>query len=261
MFKKSSCSLIGMVHVGPLPGAAGWAGNLDQIVENALLDAAIYKKSGFDAIMVENMHDVPYIKGHALPETVAAMTVISSALKREIKMPTGIQILAGANLEALGVAIAASLDFIRVEGFVYAHVGNGGIHESCAAKLIRRRDELKANDIKIFADVKKKHASHAITSDTSIGDTAKEAEFFKADGLVVTGIRTGDQPLLEEVKSVKQSVKIPVLVGSGITPENLKKYTRYSDGMIIGSSSKTGGHWSAKVDTERCKKLVSVHKD
>ncbi len=260
MFKKT-CSLIGMVHVGPLPGAAFYACNLDEIVENALLDAAIYKKSGFDAIMVENMHDVPYMKGEALPETVAAMTVISNALKKEINMHTGIQILAGANIEALAVAIAAKLDFIRVEGFVYAHIGNGGIHESCAAKLVRRRDELKANEIKIFADVKKKHASHAITADTSIGDTAIEAQFFKADGLVVTGIRTGEQPLLDDVKAVKQSVKIPVLVGSGVTPENLKKYARFSDGMIIGSSSKTGGQWSNKVDTERCKKLVSVHKD
>lgn len=260
MFKKS-CSLIGMIHVGPLPGAAGYAGNLDEIVENALLDAAIYKKSGFDAIMVENMHDVPYIKGQALPETVAAMTIISNALKKEIKMHTGIQILAGANIEALAVAIASKLDFIRVEGFVYAHIGNGGLHESCAASLIRRRDELKANDIKIFADVKKKHASHAITSDTSIGDTAREAEFFKADGLVVTGIRTGEQPLLDDVKAVKHNVKIPVLVGSGVTPDNLKKYARFSDGMIIGSSSKTGGHWSNKVDTERCKKLVGMHKE
>ncbi len=80
-------------------------------------------------------------------------------------MPIGVQLLAGANAEALGVALAADLDFIRVEGFVFAHVGDEGIHEACAGELVRRRFYLQAENIKIFADIKKKHSSHSITED------------------------------------------------------------------------------------------------
>ncbi|MFX5991155.1 BtpA/SgcQ family protein, partial [Acinetobacter baumannii] len=80
------------------------------------------------------------------------MAVIARAIKAETKLPTGVQLLAGANLEALGVAVAANLDFLRVEGFVYAHVGDEGLHQACAAELIRRRANLKADSIKIFAD-------------------------------------------------------------------------------------------------------------
>src|SRR6185436_13037350 len=111
-----------------------------------------------------------------------------------------------ANLEALGVAVAADLDFIRVEGFVFAHVGDEGYQESCAAELIRRRCNLKAERVQIFADIKKKHSAHAITGDVSLTETARAAEFFKADGVIVTGMHTGHSPDASEVKNVKSSV-------------------------------------------------------
>ena len=43
-------------------------------------------------------------------------------MKSECGLPVGIQILAGANVEAMAVAHAAGLDFIRAEGYAYAHV-------------------------------------------------------------------------------------------------------------------------------------------
>src|SRR5437660_705001 len=129
MFNRK-CSIIGVIHLLPLPGAAGYGGSIDEILRWALEDAINYKDQGIDALMIENMHDVPYLKGYVEPETTAAMTVVAQAIKYETMLPLGVQVLAGANLEALGIAVAASLDFIRVEGFVYAHVGDEGIHES-----------------------------------------------------------------------------------------------------------------------------------
>lgn len=35
------------------------------------------------------------------------------------------------------------------------------------------------------------HSSHALTSDVSIEETARAAEFFLSDGLIVTGAATG----------------------------------------------------------------------
>jgi len=257
MFGKD-CALIGVIHLPPLPGAAGYGGSMSSIVSKAIAEGVIYKETGFDALIVENTHDAPYLKGHVQPETTASMTVVATALKKELPMPIGVQLLAGANAEALGVALAADLDFIRVEGFVFAHVGDEGIHEACAGELIRRRFYLQAENIKIFVDIKKKHASHSITEDISLSETAINAEYFKADGVVVTGIKTGHAPTPSDVRSVKTDVGIPVLVGSGVTAANLKEYARSADALIVGSDCKVEGHWMNEVCPQRCNALVEA---
>jgi uncharacterized protein len=257
MFGKT-CSIIGAVHVPPLPGSANYSGSMDSVLAQALFDALTYKEEGVDGIIVENMHDLPYLKGRVDPETTAAMAIVSNAIKYETMLPMGVQILAGANIEALGVALACDLEFIRVEGFVYAHVGDEGIHESCAAELSRRRKYLQAERIRIFADIKKKHSSHAITSDVSLEDTAKAAEFFRADAVVVSGAFTGEPPTAIEIKAVKQSVSCPVIVGSGITPENIRQFIPFADALIVGTSLKIDGRWQNAVDPKRVARLVAA---
>ncbi len=251
------CSVIGVVHLPPLPGSASYGGSMEAVLGTALSDAMTYKDGGVDALIIENMHDVPYLRGRVEPETTAAMAVIAHAIKYETVLPIGIQILAGANLEALGVAVAAGLDFLRVEGFVFAHIGDEGFHQSCAAELIRRRAILKAEHIKIFADIKKKHAAHAITCDVSLVETARNAEFFKADGVVVTGPATGYAPDEQEVRGVRASVAAHVLVGSGVTPGNIHQLAQHADALIVGSSAKYDGLWSNDVDPERVERLIA----
>lgn len=250
------CAIIGVVHVLPLPGAAGFHGSMEEILGGALDDALTYKEAGVDALLVENMHDVPYLKGYVEPETVAAMTVVANAVKYECMMPVGIQILAGANIEALGVAVAVGLDFVRVEGFVFAHVGDEGIHESCAAKLIRRRAQLKAEKIKIFADIKKKHSAHTLTQDVGLIETAQTADFFGADGVVITGKMTAQPADVSEVAAVRSYTSGIVLVGSGVTADNVHLYAPYCDGVIVGSAFKFGGTWRNHVDAERVRHLI-----
>lgn len=257
MFGKP-CSIIGVIHVAPLPGAAGYGGRVEEIVQRSLADAVAYRRNGVDALIVENMHDVPYLKGSVEPETTAAMTVVAHAVKRETGLPLGVQLLAGANLDSLAVAIAADLDFIRVEGFVYAHIGDEGIHEACAAQLVRRRANLRAEKVKIFADIKKKHSAHAITADVDISETALAAQFFKADGVIVTGAATGHAPVLAEVESVKASTSLPVLIGSGVTADNINVFARHADALIVGTFAKRDGCWENEVDGARVCRLVEA---
>lgn len=49
------------------------------------------------------------------------------------------------------------LDFIRAEGFVFSHVADEGIINACAGNLLRYRKQVGAENIQIFADIKKKH--------------------------------------------------------------------------------------------------------
>lgn len=43
-------------------------------------------------------------------------------------------------------------------------------------------------------------SSHAITSDISISQMAKAAEFFLSDGVIITGMETGDPPDVSDLK-------------------------------------------------------------
>src|SRR5207253_7123762 len=127
------------------------------------------------------------------------------------------------------------LDFIRVEGYVFAHVGGAGIIEGCAGKLLRKRKDLGCEHIKIFADIKKKHCSHALTRDLSLADEIKQAQFFLTEGVVITGARTTEPPLLSELRQARKAARVPVIIGSGMTPENVKLYFPRADGFIVGS--------------------------
>ncbi|NDD05716.1 MAG: BtpA family membrane complex biogenesis protein [Proteobacteria bacterium] len=213
-------ALLGMVHVRALPGTPRDEKMFEKVVEQALAEAKAFEKAGFQGVILENMHDVPYLRTQVGPEIVAAMAVVAHEVKKNTHLSLGIQILAGANAAALSVAQAVEADFVRVEGFVFAHVADEGLIEACAGPLLRLRRELGAESIKIFADIKKKHSSHALTADVSIAETAHAAEFFGADGVILTGSHTGATASLSELEQVKSAVHIPVWIGSGITAEN-----------------------------------------
>lgn len=253
---ESKKSVIGMIHIDALPGTPNFKGSVKNIIDKALMEAKFYMSGGVDGIAIENMHDVPYLNKSAGPEITSLMSIIGYEIKQLTKMPVGIQILAGANKQALAAANSAGLDFIRAEGFVFAHIADEGTINSDAAELLRYRKAIGADNILIFTDVKKKHSSHNITADVSIEQTAHAAEFFLSDGIILTGSETGKETDLDEVKSVKKSIKLPVIIGSGITLNNIENYLPYCDAVIIGSYFKKSGNWKNTVDTERVKAFM-----
>ncbi len=107
--------------------------------------------------------------------------------------------LAGANAEAVAVAHAARLDFVRVEGFAFAHIADEGFIQSSAAPLLRYRKQIGAEPRPGLGRHKKKHSSHAITSDISVGETAEAVEMMRGDAVIITGTVTGDPPSLADI--------------------------------------------------------------
>ena len=104
-----------------------------------------------------------------------------------------------------------------------------------------------AQQTRVFADIKKKHSAHAITADVSLAETAKAAEFFLADGVIVTGSATGEPAKASDVEEVAAAVALPVFVGSGLAPDHYARFAR-AHGFIVGSSVKQGGLWSNALD-------------
>lgn len=197
-------------------------------------------------------HGKLFIDGKLAAETIenkkdlAHKKCVNDYLRGKI----GVQILAGANKEALAVAHSADLDYIRAEGFVFSHVADEGWMDACAGQLLRYRNYIGANNIQIFTDIKKKHSAHAVTSDVSLVEMAKAAEFFGSDGVIITGTATGEQTNPEHVQDVISNVSVPVLVGSGVNSDNVADYKNAS-AVIVGSHFKRNQDWRQRINIPR----------
>ncbi|KAK2819967.1 hypothetical protein Q7C36_021613 [Tachysurus vachellii] len=260
LFGRLKTNIIGMIHVGSLPGTPLHRSAVPELLEEACREAELYQQGAVDGLLIENMHDVPYVCDSG-PEVCAVMTVVCSAVKKLCPaLPVGVQVLAANNQTALAIALASGLDFIRAEGFVFSHVADEGLMNACAGELLRYRKHIGAEHIQIFTDIKKKHSAHVLTADVCVVETAKAAEFFLSDGVVVTGPSTGVQANPQELIEVMRSVQIPVLIGSGVTHENVDDYLQ-ADALIVGSHFKNGGRWENSVDPVRVKSFMEkIHK-
>ena len=241
-FKKRA--LIGMIHLPALPGAPDACEDLRQIAQSAALEAQILKDSGFDAIMIENFFDAPFFKDDVPAVTVASLTRCALAVRQAVPdLPLGINVLRNDGCSALAIAIAVDAQFIRVNVLTGAMVTDQGIIEGCAAPLLRQRKALQA-PIAILADVDVKHAAPLAPLDPaqSARDTLYRGH---ADALIVSGTGTGqptDPATLAAVQSAVPQAK--VLIGSGITAENLHLFDAYA--FIVGTALKENGKLSAK---------------
>jgi membrane complex biogenesis BtpA family protein len=250
--------LAAMIAVLPLPGSPLYDGDDQRVIDQALSDLDVYKKAGVDSILLENDHDLPYIQPPLDEKAVALMSEISKEARKRFNGPIGIQMLEAANITSLEIAAKADLDYIRVEAFVFAHVGGSGIINGSAGKILRKRKELKAEHIKVFADVKKKHGSHSLTIDLDIKDEIMQAEFFLADGVIVTSQFTGVNPDKNDLIKAKSATKLPVLIGSGMNVENITGYLPLADGFIVGSYFRKDGKFLEKLESERLNRFMDL---
>lgn len=260
-------ALVGMVHVAALPCTPASSLSIDAIAQLAVQDALVLARAGFDAVMLENMHDRPYVNSPHAPHTTAAMARVALAVADALdhartSKPLGLQILSRGEREALAIALAVGARFVRCENFALAHVADEGLMpDACAGPLLRYRRELGCDRgsaaVALLADVKKKHASHAITADIDIEHTVEACVFFGADAVIVTGRVTSDPPTQDDLARARAAAgTLPVLVGSGADHSNLGRIFEHADAAIVGSSVKHQGSWDQPVDPQRAIELV-----
>lgn len=252
--QKNKCAFIGMIHLRALPGTPDNTLKMPEILDAALRDAETLSKGGCDALLVENMADLPYLNGHVGPEIVSAMAIAVDRVVQNFDLPVGVQVLAGANQEAMGVATCGGAQFIRAEAFAYAHIADEGMMNASAAEVLRLRKHINSS-VKVWADVQKKHSCHAITSDAKLSDLAHGFAFCGADALIVTGVSTGCEAHIEDVAQVRPA-GLPVIIGSGITAGNAAKFGEAADGLIVGTSIKIDGNWRNPVELKRVQDIA-----
>lgn len=239
----------------PLPGAPGYGGDFPAVLEQALAESRVLADAGFDGVLVENFHDVPFFPDHVPPETVAAMAVAVQEVKRAVSIPVGVNVLRNDAEAALAIAVAAGAAFIRVNVLTGAMVTDQGLIQGRAYALLRLRRSLGAS-VRIFADLLVKHAQPlgAAPLRRVADETAARG---LADALIVTGAGTGQPADLEEARLARAAVPhVPVLLGSGVTAETVKATLEAVDGLIVGSGLKQEGRAGAPLDPARAAAFI-----
>lgn len=244
--------IIGVVHLPPLPGSPRFE-NLDRVERRAIHDAERLAKGGVDGLIVENYGDQPFNK-ETSKMTVSSLSVICSKIKDVFKGPIGVNVLRNDWKSALSISHVLDLSFVRINVYTGCYSTPSGYIEGEAGKIERFRDKF---DMKIFilADIDVKHAEAIYPK--NVRDAAQDAaDRGNADGLIVTGERTGEEVRLNDLEEVKECVDVPVLAGSGVNDENIKEVLSNSHGAIIGTYFKEDGVTSNKVSLSRVKELV-----
>lgn len=262
IFKNRKPIVVGMVHCAPLMGYDDSPG-IKEVEKKFTQDLKALVAGGVDGIMIENNYDVPHYE-KAKSSTIPQLTKLCLEARKLTKKPLGICVLWNDYEAALSIAKMANFQFVRVPVFVDKVETDYGIFNAKADDCIKFRKQINAENILIFADVQVKHAKHLIKR--SLNNAIAEAIKKQADGIIVTGKWTGDPPTIKDVKEAKKETKnVPLILGSGIIPENIKNYD--VDGFIVGSYFKGDGNpkerdyhnifkWNVKMKKNRIEKFM-----
>ncbi len=248
-------ALIATVHLPALPGSPQSQFGIEAITQRAVDEARLLAEHRFDGIIVENFGDVPFFAGRVGPHTVAAMALILSEVRSATQTLHGINVLRNDAQTAIAVAAMTGADFVRVNVHTGAYATDQGLIEGQAAQTLRYRRALGA-DVAIFADVHVKHASPLTQQD--LAAAAEETAYRGlADVLIVTGPTTGRPPDLDDVMTVRRAVTDrPILVGSGVGPENVGEILSIADGIIVGTCLKQEARTENPLDPTRVRSFV-----
>jgi membrane complex biogenesis BtpA family protein len=254
-------ALVGMVHLPPLPGAPEYDGSRDAIRMAAREDARALAKAGFDAVLVENFGDAPFYPDAVPRHTVAEMTAIVEEVTNAVDVPVGVNVLRNDAVAAVSVAAATGGRFVRVNVHAGVRATDQGWLEGQAHETMRLRERLGA-DVEVFADIDVKHSASPV--DRDLGGVVRETiDRGLADALVVSGPETGsaaDSGTLSRVVAARDDCapEVPVLVGSGVTPDNAAALLGPADCAIVGTALKEDGETTNRVDSERARRLVDA---
>ena len=253
---KNSKLIIGMIHLPPLPGTAHYdkSKGMNHILDVAHQDMTALQDNGIDSFMFGNEGDRPYIL-KASNETLSAMAFVIGQLKKEIKIPFGVNYLWDP-VATVSLANASDADFAR-EVFTGVYDSDMGLWEPKAAEALKLRSDLGNNKLKLLFNINAEFA--APLGERSIAQKAKSAVFSStADGICVSGPITGedvDESNLEQAKKALNN-SVPLFANTGVKLSTLDSILKIADGCVVGTSLKYDGITWNQVDGNRVKNFM-----
>jgi membrane complex biogenesis BtpA family protein len=243
LFSSGTFTVIAALHLPPFFASANPdAVSTDAITEYALRNTRYAVNAGVKAVYLQDLGDYP-VGPHILPHTVAGVTAVGAALRREFPdLILGICLFGHGAREPLAIAQAIGASFVRLKVYVGAMVKAEGLVQGCAYEAIQYRAQLKAENIAILADVYDRTGEPL--GRMPLAEEARQAATFgRADGLVLTGRSLDEsEQMLSEVRAAR--INVPLLLGGGATPETIGRIRGVANGVVVSTAFKSVGGWS-----------------
>jgi len=245
--------IIGMAHFKPLPGNPHYdeKEGVERISESLLYDVQRLCEGGVDGILFCNEGDYPYQMKIGF-EVVAAMASVIERVKRETKVPFGVDVMWNPKA-ALAIAKATGAIFVRGL-FTGCYAGDAGII-SGDPDTLRYRKQIDAQHVKLFNLIPAEFAAPLDTRPIEL--KVKTAVFVgAADAVCISGPMTGMENVEGFAKVKGYLPDVPILANTGVTAENVRGKLQVTDGAVVGTYFKVDGDPWNPVDPERVKKLL-----
>lgn len=246
-----------MVHLPALPGAPDAGLGREALRERAVGDARTLAEGGVDGVLVENYGDAPFVPDDVDDPTVAAMSVLTAAVRRAVDVPVGVNVLRNDARAALSVAEAAGAAFVRANVWTGARLTDQGLLEGRAHEVLRLRRRLGSR-VRVFADAAVKHSAPLAPRELA-EDVADAVGRGRADAVIVTGPATGRPPEAGSLEAARAAAGgAPVLAGSGVTADTVADVLARADGVVVGSALQRDGVAGRPVDPDRVRRFVEA---
>ena len=142
--------LVGVLHLAALPGSPRFDRNFAAVVDTAVTEARVLAECGFDAVMVENFGDTPFVPDGVAPITIAAMTRVGTAVSEAAPtLSLGINVLRNDADAAMAIAAVCGGSMIRINVHSGARLTDQGLIAGHAHETLRRRRALELDHIKL----------------------------------------------------------------------------------------------------------------
>jgi membrane complex biogenesis BtpA family protein len=248
-----------MLHLPALPGSSNSKLSIKEITEFVLLDAQTLYDAGICNMVLENLGDAPYYKYNEKHHVASFMTKIGFEIIQKFpEISLGINVLRNDAYSSIAIAKALELKckFIRINVLTGAYVTDQGIIEGESAQVNDYRRKIQATDIEIWSDVRVKHASPIVSR--PIEEEIKEnLERAGASKIILSGSMTGKKVDMSVLREVNEIISVDkIVIGSGITPENISKYKDLANNFIVGSSLKKDDNIINPIDKSKVSQLL-----
>jgi len=252
--------IIGMCHMQAMPGDPQFdaARGMAWVYDQARADMLALQEGGVDAILFSNEFSLPYLT-RVETITVACMASIIGELKREIKIPYGVNVLWDPRA-SIDLAMATGAGFVR-EIFSGVYASDFGLWNTNAGEVIRHQHTVGATHVRLLFNIVPEAAVYL--GSRQITDIARSTVFnARPDALCVSGLTAGSETSTQTLKMVKDVVpNTPVFANTGVRLDNVEQQLAVADGAVIGTAFKQEGNtWNA-IDPERVRVLMNKIKE
>ncbi len=252
--------MIALLHMDPLPGDPLYTSksSMDQVVENVKRDLDNLVKGGVDAVLFSNEFSLPY-QNKVSNITVAAMAYIIGQVKDSLTIPFGVHVISD-GMATIELAAAVGASFVRGI-FTGAYVGECGLKETDIAAVLRRKNDLRLDDLRMFYMVNAEADAYLNDRDLK---TIVNSLIFKChpDGICLSGLHAGEQAddsFLNEMREVAGD-NVAVFANTGCNQANVIEKMKHCDGAFVGTAFKKDGKFENYTDAKRIKDFMDTVK-